>query len=70
MLEASALVPIPTIRVVFSVRIGHVPVTEKPRIYRRVKKCLPAGANYAHVPFSFGLFESVIDRYWKGQMRL
>ena len=28
--EARALVPCPIMRLLFSVRIGHVPVTEKP----------------------------------------
>ena len=45
----------------YSVRTGQVPVTEKPDLDHGVQEGLPAGAGSALVPFRLGLLEGVVD---------
>ena len=69
MLEARALVPIPTHPIAHSVRIGQVPLTEASTNYR-VEKGFPASTGSAPVALALRLLEGVVDSDRKRGMGL
>ena len=69
MLEARALVPIPTIRLPSSVRIGQVPVTEA-GMDHCTEKGFPASTGNSVIASALRLFEGVVDSDRKRGMGL
>ena len=51
-------------------RIGQVPVTEKPASDHGIQEGLPAGAGSALIPFLLGLLEGVVDGDREAGVRL
>jgi hypothetical protein len=70
MLEASALVSFPTMRLLSSVRMGQVPVMENPARITASRKVSHPVLPCLAVPLAFRLLEGVVDGNRKGRVGL